>query len=154
MSIDLITKNMTDTNRPVFSISVAADMIGVSVHTLRMYESEGLVFPHRTASSRRLYSHNDLHRLRCIRVMLDERGLNIAGIKAMMSLAPCWEIKNCAQEDRMRCPAYHETTTPCWLIENKPRVCSEEECRECPVYTELTLCGNMKLFLKRHWKQV
>ena len=129
-------------------------MIGVSVHTLRMYEAEGLVFPHRTASSRRLYSHNDINRVRCVRIMLDEQGLNIAGIKAMMSLAPCWDIKNCSREDRMSCPAYTDTVEPCWLVENKPHFCSEEECRECKVFTELTLCGNMKLFLKRNWKRV
>jgi len=149
-----IVEILTENDRPQFSIGVVAEMIGVSVHALRTYETAGLVYPFHTNSTRRMYSENDISRLRNIRIMIEDRGLNFAGIKALMSLAPCWDIKNCTASERAICPAFKDTVEPCWLIENKPHFCSEEECKECQVYKELTLSSNMKQYLQSHGKTV
>ena len=152
MNASNIQKRLADKTRPVFTIGVAADLVAVSVHTLRMYENEGLILPRRTETQRRLYSQIDIERLQCIRAMIEERGFNLAGIKAVMSMAPCWEIKGCSESDRKDCDAYNHALEPCWVVKSKANVCLEADCSECPVYHEVTTCHNMKSFLKEHWK--
>ena len=152
MNTSNIQKRLTDKTRPVFTIGVASDLIGMSVHTLRMYENEGLILPQRTETQRRLYSQVDIERLQCIRTMIEEKGFNLAGIKAMMSMAPCWEIKGCSESDRAQCEAYEDALEPCWVVKTKADICNDVDCSECPVYQEVTTCHNMKSFLKQHWK--
>jgi DNA-binding transcriptional MerR regulator len=71
--------------QPVFAISVAAELSGLSAQTLRTYEREGLVEPGRSAGGTRLYSGNDVERLREI-VTLTRGGLNLAGVKLVLEL--------------------------------------------------------------------
>ncbi len=71
--------------RPVFAISVAAELSGLSPQTLRTYEREGLLEPGRSAGGTRLYSGNDVERLREI-VALTGNGLNLAGVKLVLEL--------------------------------------------------------------------
>lgn len=71
--------------RPVYAISVAAEMTGVGVQTLRMYESRGLVEPSRTSGGTRRYSQRDLERVGRVTALLGE-GLNLAGIAMVLDL--------------------------------------------------------------------
>ena len=71
--------------RPVFAISVAAELSGLSPQTLRTYEREGLLEPGRSAGGTRLYSGNDVERLREI-AELTRGGLNLAGVKRVLEL--------------------------------------------------------------------
>jgi len=147
-----IQDRLTDKTRPVFAIGVASELVGVSVHTLRMYETAGLIIPQRTKSKHRLYSQTDIERLQCIRVMIEDRGFNLAGIKGLMSMAPCWEIKGCSETDQTDCEAFKSSFEPCWVIKTKATVCQDEICNECPVYRGVTTCHNMKSYLQEHWK--
>lgn len=77
---------MTHTSRRgVYAISVAADLVGTAVQNLRVYERRGLLEPTRTAGGTRLYSDDDVTRLRRIAHLLDE-GLNLAGIALVLQL--------------------------------------------------------------------
>src|SRR5438309_11815325 len=69
-----------------FFISVAARMLGMHPETLRKYERLGLVQPSRTIGSMRLYSHDELVRLKLIKRMVDEAGINLAGVQRLMSI--------------------------------------------------------------------
>jgi MerR family transcriptional regulator/heat shock protein HspR len=69
----------------VYGISVAADMIGTGVQNLRAYERAGLVEPSRTSGGTRLYSSDDIERLRRIAALLDD-GLNLAAIALVLDL--------------------------------------------------------------------
>lgn len=69
----------------VYGISVAAQLVGMGVQRLRLYESRGLLEPDRTAGGTRRYSHEDLDRLQRIDVLL-EAGLNLAGIAMVLEL--------------------------------------------------------------------
>jgi MerR family transcriptional regulator, heat shock protein HspR len=152
MTASDIQTRLTDKTRPVYAIGVAAELIGVSVHTLRLYENEGLIIPRRTKSQHRLYSRVDIERLQCIRVMIEDRGFNLAGIKAMMSMAPCWDIKGCDEADRKNCDAYNSALEPCWVVKAEDTSCYDQNCADCQVYIEVTTCHNMKSFIKEHWK--
>ena len=74
-----------DQARGVYGISVAAELVGMGVQTLRLYEARGLLEPERTEGGTRRYSANDLDRLRRIGDLLDA-GLNLAGIAMVMDL--------------------------------------------------------------------
>ena len=71
---------------PCYVISVAARMLGVRTHTLRYYERLGLVEPSRTRGNARLYSVIDIERLRKAQVLMDELGVNLAGIDVILRM--------------------------------------------------------------------
>lgn len=71
----------------VYLISVAAQMLGMHPQTLRKYERLGLVRPPRTAGSMRLYVREDLERLHLIKRLVDEMGINLAGVQRLLSIA-------------------------------------------------------------------
>ncbi len=73
-------------DRPRYMISVAAELVGMHPQTLRLYEAKGLVRPGRTPGGTRLYSENDLERLRLIQRLTTELGLNLAGVEQVLRL--------------------------------------------------------------------
>ena len=77
---------MFSRDEPVFIISVAAQMLEVQAQTLRYYERLGLVKPKRTRGNQRVYSHNDLDRVRRIRRLMDDLGVNLAGVEVLLNL--------------------------------------------------------------------
>ncbi len=68
-------------------ISVAARMLGMHPQTLRKYERLGLVQPTRTIGSMRLYSREELARIKLIKRLVDEGGINLAGVQRLLSIA-------------------------------------------------------------------
>jgi MerR family transcriptional regulator/heat shock protein HspR len=70
-----------------YFISVAARMLGMHPQTLRKYERLGLVTPSRTVGSMRLYSQGELERLRLIKRLVDDGGVNLAGVRRLLSVA-------------------------------------------------------------------
>ena len=71
---------------PLFVISVAARLLEMHPQTLRKYEREGLIAPSRTTGNLRLYSDRDIERLRQVKYLVDERGLNLAGVQLALEL--------------------------------------------------------------------
>lgn len=72
--------------RPIYMISVAAELVGMHPQTLRIYEQKGLVRPKRTPGNTRLYSERDLERLRLIQRLTNELGLNLAGVETVIRM--------------------------------------------------------------------
>ena len=70
-----------------FFISVAARMLGMHPQTLRKYERLGLVQPTRTIGSMRVYSRGELERLKIIKRLVDDGGINLAGVQRLLSIA-------------------------------------------------------------------
>jgi MerR family transcriptional regulator/heat shock protein HspR len=75
-----------DPSRPVYVISVAAELVRVHPRTLRIYEVEGLVCPARTPTNIRLYSENDIRRVLWIRHLTQNLGVNLAGVRILFEL--------------------------------------------------------------------
>ena len=69
-----------------YVISVAARMVGIEAHTLRYYERLGLVQPERSNGNIRLYSEDDIERLRYIKTLMSDCGVNLAGVEVALRL--------------------------------------------------------------------
>ncbi len=80
------TETRIDSDRGVFMISVAAELAEMHPQTLRMYEARGLITPKRSPKNTRLYSHEDVERLRRIQQMTADDGLNLAGVESVLEL--------------------------------------------------------------------
>ena len=91
-----------DRDRGVFMISVAAELAEMHPQTLRMYEQRGLIQPKRSPKNTRLYSQEDVDRLRRIQELTTELGMNLAGVEKVFELEQ--EIERMRR--RMRCSGW------------------------------------------------
>ncbi|MFQ5917705.1 MAG: MerR family transcriptional regulator [Candidatus Binatia bacterium] len=139
-----IRGTVVEPHEAVYTIGIAASRIGVSPETLRLYERKGLIIPYRTETARRLYSEKDLEWIACIRRQIREQKLNLAGIRRLLALIPCWEIKPCTVTKREQCPASRTTDRPCWNVEETEDRKSKDECRTCKVYLSAVKIENCK----------
>jgi MerR family transcriptional regulator/heat shock protein HspR len=73
-------------DRPLYMISVAAELAGVHPQTLRIYERKELICPQRSGGNTRLYSEADIERLRLIQQLTQEEGINLAGVTRIIEL--------------------------------------------------------------------
>ena len=136
----------------LFPIGTVAKMFNISVAAVRLYEQEGLVIPQKSKGGHRSFTAADIQRIGCIRDLLENSGLNFAGIRLMLAAVPCWEIKPCTISDRENCDAFHSSVVPCWLVETKGELCKEADCTKCSVYSEMANCSNLKMVLKKYWR--
>jgi MerR family transcriptional regulator, heat shock protein HspR len=79
-------KQFFESDRGVFMISVAAELAGMHPQTLRVYEARGLITPSRSPKRTRLYSQEDVERLRRIQELTSQLGLNLAGVERVLEL--------------------------------------------------------------------
>jgi DNA-binding transcriptional MerR regulator len=70
----------------VYSIATVSRLTGMHPQTLRKYERAGLLRPARLEGNQRIYSENDVTRLRRIQYLVDQRGLNIAGLAMILAM--------------------------------------------------------------------
>ena len=87
------TEKGFDADKPMFPISVIADLLQVHQRTLRIYNEEKILVPERSPKNRRLYSFNDIERGKFIQYMSRELGINIIGIKIIFELLKQQDIK-------------------------------------------------------------
>ena len=82
--------NMNDTEQapdePVYVISIAARIVGMHAQTLRQYERVGLVAPKRTSGRIRMYSRDDIARLRQVQRLMNDLGVNLAGVEVILRM--------------------------------------------------------------------
>jgi MerR family transcriptional regulator/heat shock protein HspR len=75
-----------DEREPRYVISIAARMVGVRTHTLRYYEKIGIVEPSRSRGNIRLYSESDIAQLRRVKTLMEDLGVNLAGVEVIMRM--------------------------------------------------------------------
>ena len=129
-----MVKGLSVDEKPLYTISVVADLIGVGQATLRQWERQGLVRPARR-NKLRLYSDNDVRRLRFVSKLL-HKGLNLAGLEYLISLYPCWFRDDCPQ-------CIHKTVRSncareCWKEEDTYCLTALDEtglCETCPYFS-------------------
>lgn len=104
---------MPSRGQPVYPLSVASRLVGLSPRTLRVYEEADLIAPARIGGKdQRMYSEQDLQWLRCIRDMIHDEGLTVTAIRRLLDLIPCWEVRHCSPSVALEC-------APC---QNVPRM--------------------------------
>ncbi|MEA2496510.1 MAG: MerR family transcriptional regulator, heat shock protein HspR [Thermoleophilaceae bacterium] len=86
MAINRRKEGQPDPRQGVYMISVAAELAGMHPQTLRIYEARGLITPKRSAGKTRLYSQEDVDRLRRIQELTSELGMNLAGVEKVFEL--------------------------------------------------------------------
>jgi len=133
---------------PVISIGTAATIVGLSVSALRKYEKEGLLIYHRSETGRRLLCRSDIKRIKMVQHLINTVGLNIEGIRRLLALLPCWDLKVCSADDKKRCEAVHNNVLPCWMIKYSECRARGFDCRQCEVYRCGAYCATtMKMLL-------
>lgn len=144
-----MTENpVSDTHMPVYTLGIASQLSEIPAHSIRQYCDRGLLVPYKLQSNRHLFSQRDIHRLKNIHILIHEKGLNFAGIRAMMAMIPCWAIRNCTKGDRLSCQAYAADLQPCWEASEKGTKCRNEDCRNCEVYNCLSEEVDLKSYIK------
>lgn len=142
-------------SEPIFPIGVVAKLLDISDHTIRVYEREGLVLTSRTPSGHRRFSQDDVARLRSIRRMITDYGLNLEGIKRLCSMIPCYKINpDCLVNDYEQCEVFKRTGNPCWAQEHKSEPCRSRDCYYCPVYRTHFDCTNIKDLVYKKERQL
>lgn len=121
----------------LYTIGVVAELLNVHPETLRIWERNHLIEPQRK-NKHRLYSNNDVKRLRYIQHLTADKGLNIAGVKEIINLYPCWWLKNC-HGGRKSHSVDMVTTKPCWKEDGTYCLAIDDKadfCAECAQYAE------------------
>jgi MerR family transcriptional regulator/heat shock protein HspR len=119
-----------DENMPAYPMGVAARLLGVHPRTLRIYEEEGFIKPCRHGG-KRFFSQSDLEWIKCLRSLIHEDNISIEGVKRLLEVMPCWQLKNCPEEKRQRCSARRRMNKKCWEFTRKT---CEKSCRNCEKY--------------------
>jgi MerR family transcriptional regulator/heat shock protein HspR len=140
--------NSVESTTPVYTLSITSGLSGIPVHSIRQYIDKGLIIPFKKESSRHLFSQVDILRLKFIHKLLEDDGLNIAGIRTLLALIPCWAIRQCSDKEREKCQAFQSNTYPCWEASEKGTLCKNTNCRECEVYRIVENYPDVKSFLK------
>src|SRR5450759_718490 len=140
--------NSVESTTPVYTLSTTSSLSGIPVHSIRQYIDKGLIIPFKKESNRNLFSQVDILRLKYINNLLNEGGLNIAGIRALLALILCWVITECSLADREKCQAYLSDSYACWEASEKGTLCKNTNCRECEVYRIVENYPDVKSFLK------
>ena len=78
--------SFSDLDKPLYTISVAAEILETHPRTLMLYEDAGLMVPHRTSTNRRRYSQRDISRVQVIQHLTREKGVTLAGVRHILSL--------------------------------------------------------------------
>ena len=111
---------MASARRPVYVISIAASLAGCHPRTLRIYEEEGLLDPVRTDTNIRLYSDDDLDRVRAIRYLTQTRGVNLAGVKLLLQLRDAADLLEEIASEIAREDLEAESDLPVDAVTNEP----------------------------------
>jgi hypothetical protein len=91
-----------DEKERIYPIGLAAELVGVHPRTLRIYEEAGLLRPRRRRG-RRYYGEDDLRWLECIRHLIHDEKISVEGLRRLLRLQECWEIRGCGRGRRGRC---------------------------------------------------
>lgn len=133
---------MFDEDKGLYTIGTVSEIIGEHPETLRVWERNGLIAPNREGYQRK-YTNNDIKRLKFIKHMISEKGLNIAGMKQITSMYSCWFKKNCKGGASKNSPVPINESKPCWKTEGTFCLVASDKseiCSTCEMYKNCKNC--------------
>lgn len=92
-------------NEPIYAIGFASKFVKVCADTLRIWEKKGLIKPKRIGKNR-YYSQCDIERLEYIKELTQKKKINIQGVKNILNISRCWELKKCKPKEKNACLVY------------------------------------------------
>jgi len=116
----------------------------VSVDLLRLYEREGILIPLKSSKGTRYFTELDYAWIATVLRLVREEGLNFAGIRHLLALLPCWNIRDCGELRSHNCSIVSRPAEPCWMKHN---CCNPGDCYSCDVYRSASRCEDLKSFL-------
>jgi DNA-binding transcriptional MerR regulator len=125
-------------------IGEVARYFGISVDLLRLYEREGLLIPLKSAKGTRYFTRLDYPWIATLLRLVREEGLNFAGIRHLLALLPCRELRGCSDPGKSACSLNAGAAEPCWIHKN---CCNPGDCYACEVYRAACKCENLKEFV-------
>ena len=134
---------MFDEEKGLFTIGTVSELIGEHPETLRVWEKNGLIHPIRSGKQRK-YSNNDIKRLNFIRSHLHEKGLNIAGVKHIINMYPCWFKKTC-KGGASKNSSNVNNSKSCWKIKDTFCVLVIDKADLCSICSVCKDCSNFKV---------
>ena len=139
----------SDRHKPLYNIKRASQMSGISPNLIRAYERMGLLKPYREPGNNyRLFTEDEIEWLSRIKYLINEVGLNIEGIKCVLTINPCWEARDCGDEFRDKCQAYQNYNVPCWFVQQDLSCCERvNSCYNCDHY--ISVRRHPKLTIKK-----
>jgi DNA-binding transcriptional MerR regulator len=126
-------------------IGVVARDFGVSVDLLRLYEREGILIPLKSPKGTRYFTRLDYPWIATVLRLVREARLNFAGIRHLLALLPCREIRSCDGTAKDNCSLKAGANDPCWV--HKSCCTPEGDCYLCEVYRSAAKCENLKAFV-------
>lgn len=126
-------------------IGVVARYFGVSVDLLRLYEREGILIPLKSPKGTRYFTRRDYPWIATVLRLVREARLNFAGIRHLLALLPCREIRGCDGNSKSICSRDAGAADPCWV--HKSCCTPEGDCYLCEVYRSAAKCENLKAFV-------
>jgi MerR family transcriptional regulator, heat shock protein HspR len=115
-------------------IGSVAQHFNISVDLLRLYEREGLLIPLKSRSGTRYFMEDDFPWIETILRLVRQARLNFAGIRHLLALYPCWQVRRCGFESKKNCPVISDASRPCWANRAICPVVCAQDCYFCQVY--------------------
>ncbi len=137
---------MFDEEQGLYTIGTVAQLIGEHPETLRVWERNDLIRPDREGYQRK-YSNNDVKRLKFIKFLMDEKGLNIAGVKQLTLMYSCWYKRNCSGGAGRNSHTIVNESKPCWKMEETYCLVASDKsemCNTCDIIKKCTDCKECK----------
>jgi DNA-binding transcriptional MerR regulator len=125
-------------------IGEVAVHFGISVDLLRLYEREGLLIPLKSPKGTRYFTRLDYPWIATVLRLVREQRLNFAGIRHLLALLPCREIRGCDGSAKAHCSRTTGAAEPCWIHKN---CSSPDNCYLCEVYRAAWRCENLRAFV-------
>jgi len=141
-----MVKFMFDEDKGLYTIGTVAELIGEHPETLRVWERNDLLRPDREGYQRK-YSNNDLKRLKFIKFLMNEKGLNIAGVKQLSSMYSCWYKRSCKGGATQNSPTPINESKPCWKLEGTFCLVASDKaemCNSCEMLKNCVGCTGCK----------
>jgi len=126
-------------------IGVVARHFGISVDLLRLYEREGILIPLKSPKGTRYFTQLDYPWIATVLRLVREARLNFAGIRHLLALLPCREIRGCDGTSKPNCSRETGAADPCWV--HKSCCTPDGDCYLCEVYRAASKCENLKTFV-------
>ena len=136
-------------DEPWIKIGEVARYFDISVDLLRLYERDGLLIPLKSAKGTRYFTKQDYPWIATMLRLVREEGLNFAGIRHLLALLPCRDLRGCTEPLKHNCTLTAGAAEPCWIHKH---CCNPGDCYSCEVYRAACKCENLKEFVPR--KQV